>query len=65
MKKGYDIPVLFIPFCRKEIAQKGKPLYSENCRKRAVEMYGKENRFQEYVELYENICQEASILHIP
>jgi glycosyltransferase involved in cell wall biosynthesis len=42
-----------------EIAQKRKSVYSENCRKRAVSLYNKENRFSDYINLYNNIlCNE-------
>lgn len=39
----------------KEVKTKGKSHYSEACRKRAVEMFDKEVKFSEYLNLYEEI----------
>jgi glycosyltransferase involved in cell wall biosynthesis len=36
-----------------EVLSKGKSFYSENCRKRANALYNKEDRFREYLDLYE------------
>jgi len=41
-----------------EILKKGKSFYSENCRKRAVELYNKDERFQDYIELYNQVMVE-------
>jgi glycosyltransferase involved in cell wall biosynthesis len=37
------------------ISEKNRESYREPCRKRAVEYYNKEDRFQDYVELYERM----------
>lgn len=38
-----------------KICQKGKDTYSKTCRDRAVQYFNKEERFQEYVDLYNQI----------
>lgn len=40
------------------IKQKGKDEYKKACRKRAVEYFNKDNRFNEYIELYKTILLE-------
>lgn len=37
------------------VKQKGKAFYSENCRKRAVSLYNKNDRFTEYVHLFKKL----------
>ncbi|MDR2408275.1 MAG: glycosyltransferase [Bacteroidales bacterium] len=44
-----------------EIAQKGKLFYSEKCRQRALALYNKEDRFREYLDLYEKALKLNSI----
>jgi glycosyltransferase involved in cell wall biosynthesis len=38
-----------------KIKNKGKSFYAENCRKRAIELYNKDERFNDYIELYEKL----------
>lgn len=38
-----------------EIRQKGKCFYTKNCRKRIVDNFNKENKFNEYIDLYEQL----------
>jgi len=40
-----------------QIKQKGKNFYSEACVKRAQRLYKKEDRFKEYIELYEELIK--------
>lgn len=42
----------------KKICQKGKDTYSKACRDRAVQYFNKEERFQEYVDLYNQILSK-------
>lgn len=42
-----------------KIIAKGKSYYSTACRQRAVEFYNKDDRFADYVKLYEEIIQQA------
>jgi len=39
----------------------GKHYYSTNCRERAVKYYNKDDRFKDYIELYENIINNRNI----
>ena len=39
----------------KEVSEKSREKYREQCRKRAVANYNKEDRFQDYIELYESM----------
>lgn len=39
------------------VIKKGKTHYSTNCRERAVKLYNKEDRFMEYIELYNNLIK--------
>jgi putative colanic acid biosynthesis glycosyltransferase len=39
------------------IRKNGKPLYSDACRKRAIEYFNKDDRFKEYVDLYETLIK--------
>lgn len=39
----------------KMICQKGKNAYSKSCRERAVKHFGKEDRFEDYIKLYEEL----------
>lgn len=41
----------------RNVKETGKHSYSEACRKRAVELYSKNDRFKEYLDLYENLIQ--------
>lgn len=41
--------------CVKRIREKGKKVYSENCRKRAENLYNKKDRFEEYMQLYSEL----------
>ena len=44
------------------VRQNGKEFYSENCQKRAKKRFDKNDRFQEYIELYKsNLTQEKSL----
>ncbi len=43
-----------------EIEDKGKAYYSNNCRERALNNFKKEDRFQDYVELYYDILNKCS-----
>ena len=45
----------------KEIKTKGKKYYSANCRKRAEMYYNKQDRFNEYIKLYERLLNEANV----
>lgn len=38
----------------KEISQKGKVFYSDNCRKRVLDNFDKDDRFADYIKLYES-----------
>lgn len=40
--------------------KQGKNYYSENCRRRAEEYFNKDDRYQEYLELYEEILNKES-----
>lgn len=40
-----------------EISQNGREMYREPCRKRALANFNKDDRFQEYVELYESMLR--------
>jgi len=40
------------------IKKQGKAYYSENCSRRAKEYYNKDDRYQEYLELYENLISK-------
>jgi len=42
----------------KEIAANGRKTYTEPCRQRAVDHYNKEDRFRDYVELYDKMLGE-------
>lgn len=42
----------------KEIKQKGKEYYSDNCRKRAENNYDKDKSFSKYIELYNNLLNK-------
>ena len=42
----------------KEIKQKGKEYYSDNCRKRAENNYDKDKSFSKYIELYNNLLSK-------
>jgi glycosyltransferase involved in cell wall biosynthesis len=42
------------------IVEKGKHFYKENCRKRAVANYNKNDRFREYVQLYEKLSDRSA-----
>jgi putative colanic acid biosynthesis glycosyltransferase len=37
------------------IKKNGKPHYSDNCRKLAINLYNKDDRYNEYIELYKNM----------
>ena len=39
----------------------GKHYYSNNCRERAVKFYNKDDRFKDYIDLYENILDNSHI----
>ena len=39
------------------IAYKGKITYSSACRERAISLFNKDNKFQEYIDLYESIIK--------
>jgi glycosyltransferase involved in cell wall biosynthesis len=39
------------------VKQKGKAVYSENCRKRAVSLYNKHGRFNEYINLFNQLIE--------
>jgi putative colanic acid biosynthesis glycosyltransferase len=45
----------------RKIKTEGKEKYSESCIKRANKYYNKNNKFQEYIELY---MQKLSVLNI-
>jgi len=40
------------------ISEKNRESYREPCRQRAVEYYNKEDRFQDYIELYERMLEK-------
>ena len=40
------------------VKQRGKTFYSENCRKRAVALYNKNNRFDEYIHLFNQLIKK-------
>jgi len=40
------------------VKQKGKTFYAENCRKRAVSLYNKHDRFNEYIDLFNRLLQK-------
>ena len=40
------------------IMSKGKEYYSNACRERAIEKFNKDDRFQEYINLYENLIKK-------
>jgi putative colanic acid biosynthesis glycosyltransferase len=40
------------------IKSKGKSFYAESCRERAVKMFNKNERYAEYLELYEQMLSE-------
>jgi hypothetical protein len=42
----------------KQIKEKGKQSYSETCVKRAHRLYRKEDRYREYIELYEELLNK-------
>lgn len=39
------------------IKKKGKGFYSQACRERAVKLFNKDERYEDYVQLYENILK--------
>ena len=41
-----------------EIIAKGKDFYSAACRKRAEDLYNKDDRFQEYLDLYQHLLSD-------
>ena len=43
------------------VIDKGKDSYSSHCRERAVKYYNKDDRFKDYIELYENIIDNRNI----
>lgn len=43
------------------IRKNGKHCYSTNCRERAVKFYNKDERFKDYIDLYENILGNSHI----
>ena len=45
----------------RRIKAEGKEKYSDSCIKRANEYYNKNDRFQEYIELYESLGKEVAI----
>lgn len=40
-----------------EVNQKGKSYYTNTCRNRALQLYRKEDRFEDYLELYEEVMR--------
>lgn len=56
IEKG-DIPELIKVI--KIVKEKGKQSFSVACRKRAVEFFNKDDRFKEYLDLYETILSNA------
>jgi glycosyltransferase involved in cell wall biosynthesis len=40
------------------VKQKGKAFYSENCRKRAIALYNKHDRFKEYIDLFNDLLSK-------
>ena len=45
----------------RKIKTEGKEKYSESCIKRANKYYNKNNKFQEYIELYEERMNEFNV----
>lgn len=43
------------------IRRNGKHCYSTNCRERAVKFYNKDDRYKDYIDLYENIIDNSDI----
>lgn len=41
------------------VKDKGKNFYSENCRKRAEQFFDKDDRFNDYIELYKEILEQS------
>lgn len=44
----------------KKLKESVKQQYAEACRKRAVELYSKDDRFKEYLDLYENLIRNQA-----
>ena len=43
------------------IRKNGKPCYSVSCRERAEKFYNKDDRFKDYIDLYENILDNSHV----
>ena len=43
------------------VCKNGKHCYSDSCRERAVKFYNKDDRFKDYIDLYENIIDNSDI----
>ena len=43
------------------VRKNGKHCYSDSCRERAVKFYNKDDRFKDYIDLYENILDNSDI----
>lgn len=43
------------------VRKNGKHFYSDSCRERAVKFYNKDDRFKDYIDLYENILDNSDI----
>ena len=43
------------------VRNNGKDYYSTNCRERAVKFYNKDDRYKDYIDLYENIIDNSDI----
>lgn len=44
------------------VKKTGKPAFSAACRSRAIELYSKDDRFKEYLDLYENLIESKTRL---
>lgn len=44
--------------CVQKIKTKGKDYYSDNCRRRALSLFDKHDRYEEYLELYSSLIQK-------
>lgn len=46
--------------CIVEIEKKGKKAYSDRCRERAIKYYNKDERFEDYMKLYNNLLKQKN-----
>ena len=51
----------YLPQAIETIRKNGKHCYSASCRERAEKFYNKDDRFKDYIDLYENILDNSHV----